>query len=86
MTEKQRLYEKLRDLRKQVKSNEKALEYYEHLKELNKGDALYGWEFDNDAILEDTLEDLDMYQDAYIRDILRTYIGELELILHKVNI
>ena len=86
MSEKEILYSNLLDLRKQVMENKKAMEYYEHLKNINKGDMLYGWEFENDAILSDTLEDLDMYQDAYVRDILRTYIGELETILHKINL
>ena len=86
MNEKERLYEKLQELREQVKNNEKAMQYYEHLKEINNGDMLYGWEFQNNAILEDTIEDLDLYQDAYVRDIFRVYIGELEMILYKVNL
>lgn len=77
-------YEKVEELRKQVQENTKALEYYEYLKELNKGDQLYGWMFPN--ILEDTPEDLDMYQKPYIRDILNVYIGELETILYKINL
>lgn len=86
MNEKEVLYEKLQDLRQQVKGNEKAMEYYNHLMEINKNDVLYGWVFDNNAILEDTLEVLDMYQDAYVRDLLRTYIGELETILYKIDL
>lgn len=86
MNEKEVLYEKLQELRTQVKNNEKAMQYYEHLKEINNGDRLYGWEFQNNAILEDTIEDLDLYQDAYVRDIFRVYIGELEMILYKVNL
>ena len=86
MNEKEVLYEKLQELRTQVKNNEKAMQYYEHLKEFNNGDMLYGWEFQNNAILEDTIEDLDLYQDAYVRDIFRVYIGELEMILYKVNL
>ena len=77
-------YEKVEELRKQVRENAKALEYYEYLKELNKGDQLYGWIFP--SILEDTPEDLDMYQKPYIRDILNVYIGELETILYKINL
>ena len=86
MSEKERLYEKLCELREQVKNNSSAMEYYNYLKELNKNDELYGWEFQDDAILEDTLEDLDMYQDSYVRDVLKTYIGELEIILLKTTI
>lgn len=86
MSEKERLYEKLQELRKQVQENASAMVYYERLKEFNYNDALYGWIFDNNAILKDTLDDLDLYQDSYVRDILRTYIGELETILYKVNL
>ena len=86
MNEKEVLYEKLQELRTQVKNNEKAMQYYEYLKEINNGDRLYGWEFQNNAILEDTIEDLDLYQEAYVRDIFRVYIGELEMILYKVNL
>ena len=86
MNEKEVLYEKLQELRTQVKNNEKAMQYYEYLKEINNGDRLYGWEFQNNAILEDTIEDLDLYQDAYVIDIFRVYIGELEMILYKVNL
>lgn len=83
MNEKERLYEQVENLRKQVQENDEAMKYYRHLKKINKGDMMYGWEFENDAILNDTLEDLDMYQDAYVRDVLRAYKGELETILYK---
>lgn len=86
MNEKEQLYEKLKELREQVKNNKNALEYYEYLREINRNDAIYGWIFTNHDILNETLEDLDMYQDSYTRDILRTYIGELELILYKINL
>ena len=83
MNEKEYLYEQVEELRQQVKANENAMVYYEHLKKINENDRLYGWEFQHDAILTDTLEDLDMYQDAYVRDVLRVYKGELETILYK---
>ena len=83
MNEKEYLYEQVEELRQQVKANENAMVYYEHLKEINENDRIYGWEFQHDAILNDTLEDLDMYQDAYVRDVLRVYKGELETILYK---
>lgn len=86
MSEKEKLYEKLQELRKQVQENASTMVYYERLKEFNYNDTLYGWVFANDAILKDTLDDLDMYQDSYVRDILRTYISELETILYKVNL
>lgn len=85
MDEKKYLYEQVEDLRKQVQENETAMKHYRHLKKVNKGDMMYGWEFMDDAILNDTLEDLDMYQDAYVRDVLRVYKGELETILYKSN-
>lgn len=86
MNEKEILYEKLQDLRQQVQEKATAMAYYNRLKEFNYNDKLYGWVFANDAILKDTLEDLDLYQDAYVRDVLRTYISELETILYKVNL
>ena len=79
-----RLYEEVEDLRKQVK--EKAMNTYDHIKNLNKNDQLYGWIFNTDAILEDTPEDLDMYQKPYVRDILTVYKNELENILIKEDL
>lgn len=79
-----RLYEEVEDLRKQV--TEKAINTYNHIKELNKNDQLYGWMFYTDAILEDTPEDLDMYQKPYVRDILTVYKNELENILIKEDL
>lgn len=78
------LYEKVEDLRKQVK--EKAMKTYDHLKEINRNDQLYGWMFNNDAILEDTPEDLNLYQKPYIHDILTVYKNELENILIKEDL
>lgn len=79
-------YNKLEELRNKVKNNEYAMEYYEHLKSINRNDLLYGWLFNNDSILVETLEDLDIYQNSYINVILNTYIGELENILYKVEV
>jgi hypothetical protein len=78
------LYEKVEDLRKQVK--EKAMKTYNYIKELNKNDQLYGWMFNCNAILNDTPEDLDIYQKPYIRDILTVYKNELENILIKEDL
>lgn len=78
------LYEKVEELRKQVQ--EKAMNTYNHLKELNKNDQLYGWIFNCNAILNDTPEDLDLYQKPYIRDILTVYKNELENILIKEDL
>lgn len=81
----ERVYNKLEDLRKEVKENEKALEYYAYLKELNRQDQMYGWIFNDDSILEDTLEDLDIYQKPYVLSVLNVYVNELDSILNKVN-
>ena len=78
--------EELEELRKQLRENEKALNYYEYLKELNKNDNMYGWMFIDNDILEDTLEDLDLYQKPYIMSVLQVYINELENILLKVDL
>lgn len=80
------IYEKIEDLREQVKNNQSYMDYYNHLKEINKNDQLYGWIFNTDDILNDTPEDLDLYQKAYIRDILTIYKNELENIILKVNL
>lgn len=78
------LFQKVEQLRKEVKENQKAMDYYEHLKEINRDDQLYGWMFSGDAIMNDTAEELDLYQTAYIRDVLTVYRNELENILLKV--
>lgn len=76
-------YDKIQTLREKVKNNKESMTYYNYLKTINNGDQLYGWMFKDDSILSDTLEDLDIYQDNYIIDILNVYIGELESILTK---
>ena len=80
------IYEKIEELREQVKNNQSYMDYYNHLKEINKNDQLYGWIFNTDDILNDTPEDLDLYQKAYIREILTIYKNELENIILKVNL
>lgn len=80
------LYNKVEELRKEVKNNKQCFEYYEKLKEINKNDVLYGWMFTTDDILNDAPEDLDLYQNSYIKDILTIYKNELENIIHKVNL
>ena len=79
----EKMYNNIENLRKKVTSNKKAMKYYNYLKEINKGDQLYGWMFDNDAILTDTMDDLDLYNENYLHDILVCYYGELETILSK---
>ena len=80
------LFEKVEELRKEVIKDKKAMEIYNHLKEINKNDSLYGWMFNNDEILTDDLEVLDLYQKPYIMDILKVYRNELENILIKKDL
>lgn len=79
-------YNKIQTLREKVKNNSESMTYYNYLKTINNGDPLYGWIFANDSILYDTLEDLSLYQDNYIIDILNVYAGELENILTKSGV
>lgn len=79
-------YKKIEYLREKVKNNKESMTYYNYLKTINNGDPLYGWIFKDNAILSDTLADLDLYQDNYIIDILNVYAGELESILTKSGV
>lgn len=78
-----RLYEKIENFRNIIKNNQKMMDYYYYLKDINKGDNLYGWMFSSDGIINDQPEDLNFYQAAYIRDILIIYKNELENIIAK---
>lgn len=80
------LYEKVKELRDVVKNNDSMMDYYYYLKNINKGDNLYGWMFSGDGIMNDQPEDLDLYQTSYIRDILTVYKNELENIIIKNNL
>lgn len=80
------IFEKVEEFRDIVKNNESMMNYYYYLKNINKNDNLYGWMFNGDGILNDTAEDLDMYQTGYIRDILTVYRNELENIIIKNNL
>lgn len=80
------LYEKVEEFRSTIKNNQKIMDYYYYLKNINKGDKLYGWMFSGDAIINDQPEDLNFYQAAYIRDILTIYKNELENIITKNNL
>lgn len=80
------IFEKVEEFRDIIKNNESMMEYYNMLKNINKNDNLYGWMFSGDAILNDTAEDLDLYQTGYIRDILTIYKNELENIIIKNNL
>lgn len=80
------IFEKVEEFRDIIKNNQKMMDYYYYLKNINKGDNLYGWMFSGDAIMNDQPEDLDLYQTGYIRDILTVYKNELENIIIKNNL
>lgn len=80
------IYEKVQDFRDIIKNNESMMEYYNKLKDINRNDALYGWMFVGDGIMNDQPDDLDLYQTTYIRDILTVYKNELENIIIKNNL
>lgn len=66
-------YKEVNSLRDKVKNNLNLKEYYFKLKEKNKGDEMYGWIFEDDSILYDTLEDLEDYSIDYIYAVLCSY-------------
>lgn len=66
-------YKEVNALRDKVKNNSNLMEYYFKLKEKNKGDSLYGWIFEDDSLLYDTLEDLKEYSAEYIYSVLCSY-------------
>lgn len=80
------IYEKVQDFRDIIKNNKSMMEYYNKLKDINRNDALYGWMFSGDGIINDQPEDLNFYQAAYIRGILTVYKNELENIIIKNNL
>lgn len=80
------IFEKVEEFRDIIKNDESMMEYYNMLKNINKNDALYGWMFSGDAIMNDQPNDLDLYQTSYIRDILTIYKNELENIIIKNNL
>lgn len=74
-------YEEVNALRDKVENNSNLMEYYFKLKEKNKGDEMYGWIFEDDSILYDTLEDLEDYNVNYIYNVLCSYENTLYDIL-----
>lgn len=78
-------YNELLQLRADFNKNEKAKKYYKELKEKNKNDIMYGWLFEDDAILNDTAEDLDIFEENYKKDIINTYVDELRYIIEKTR-
>lgn len=82
----ERIANKVEELRKQVKENTKCMEYYNHLKELNKNDLMYGWLFNNDDILQEDLQEFSTcYQKPYVLSVMQVYANELENIIIKTR-
>lgn len=81
-----RLYDEILKSRKIIKNNNKMMDYYNYLKQINWNDDLYGWIYKGDGVMNDTPADLDIYQTGYIRDILTVYKNELENIIIKMNL
>lgn len=76
-------YTEVNTLRDKVKNNINSMKYYFKLKEKNKGDEMYGWIFEDDSILCDTLEDLQDYNIEYIYSVLCCYENTLYDICKK---
>ena len=77
---------KIEKLRQQVKNDTKCMQYYEHLKEINNNDLMYGWLFSNNDMLEEDLLDLvSMYQKPYVLSVMQVYANELENIIIKTR-
>lgn len=70
-------------LRDKIKNNLNLMEYYFKLKEMNKGDGMYGWMFEDNSILCDTLEDLEDYSVEYVYSVLCSYENTLYNICKK---
>ena len=79
-------YKEVNALRDKVKNNINSMEYYFKLKEKNKGDIMYGWMFEDDSILYDTLEDLKDYSFEYIYNVLCSYESTLCDILNVLEV
>lgn len=74
-------YQKLQALRKKVKSNKKYMDKYQELKKLNKNDEIYGWRFENDDVLEDSIFNLEEYTPKYLEVIISAYLEVLESVI-----
>lgn len=74
-------YQKLQALRKKVKSNKKYMDKYQELKKLNKNDEIYGWRFENDNVLEDSIFNLEDYTQKYLEVIISAYLEVLESVV-----
>lgn len=74
-------YQKLQALRKKVKSNKNYMDKYQELKKLNKNDEIYGWRFENDDVLEDSIFNLEDYTPKYLEVIISAYLEILESVI-----
>lgn len=75
---------KVEELREKIRHDDRCMEIYNDLKELNYNDRLYGWMFSSDDILDEDLVDFaESYQKPYVLDVLQVYANELENILIK---
>ena len=79
-------YTEVNKLRDKIKNNSNLMEYYFKLKENNKGDVMYGWMFEDDSILCDTLEDLEDYSVEYVYNVLCSYENTLYDILKVLEV
>mgnify|MGYP000119344441 CR=1 FL=1 len=74
-------YQKLQALRKKVKSNKNYMAKYQDLKKLNQNDEIYGWRFENDDVLEDSIFNLEDYTPKYLEVIMSAYLEVLESVV-----
>jgi hypothetical protein len=63
-------FEEIKKLRKNVDKNK-----YQALKKINTKDFLYGWAFENDDVLYDSIEDIrNCYENRYVNSLMLVYI------------
>ena len=63
-------FEEIKKLRKNVDKNK-----YQALKKINTRDFLYGWAFENDDVLYDSIEDIrNCYENRYVNSLMLVYI------------
>ena len=77
------MFQEVDYIRSKIINNKKAMSIYQDLKNKNNGDQLYGWMFQDDAVLYETLQDLDLYELKYQKDVIIQYRDLLESILKK---
>ena len=67
------LEEKFEEIKKQKKNVDKNK--YQALKKINTKDFLYGWAFENDDVLYDSIEDIrNCYENRYVNSLMLVYI------------